>query len=1056
MSSKAIDYRILLKRDGQTQQQRYPQWLNPALIPIDGRTKEDFFNYLKQLSKVINFYDVNSNGSTGDFLLDYGNGTWEEFFDISFEEYSGLAAGASLPPHLALWDTFMKLYAYPQQVMNTLTQRHLDFYYGEVLLLGKKDAVPDNAHVVFELKKNTANALLQVGTALLAGKDNTKKDLHYELTHDIVVNAAKVAQLKSLYVSPLNKNDIRFAPVANSLDGLGAALDANSPKWSAFGNSTFPRAQIGFCLASPVLRMKEGSRTVNVSLTLRGLKEKAKNTSLTGNLFKISITGEKGWIGPKNTSVVISSADNISFTANFSFTITKDDPPVVNYSVALHGQNFSTLYPLMQIMINNEKSDFGYDDLQSCELVDAIIEVQVTGMKDLQLENDIGAVNNKKPFFPFGPAADVNSNFVIGCEEAFSKRLKSFSVDVSWKNIPSADLNNYFTGYPNTTNTNDSFKAYANFGDGYNWNGSQSLQLFNSSDARTDVKWEFNNPNFPSKINFYPLPVVRAYSKTPGQTISQKISSDISYISPNFSVLRASKFVLPALSYIQTLLNTYRDNRKGALTIRLNHTFYFREFPGVYANAVLQSVKPGATVSIPAQPFAPEMQAVTLNYTATTSKTVLSGFTTSSLPTLNDYVSDEIEFFHYGAFGQMREHAYEKSQHSFLNNFIIKLLPQYLNEGELFIGFSQLAPGDSACVLFQVAEGSANPDKPKAKISWSVLCDNYWKDLTNEDLIFDTTNNFLTSGVIKLLVPEEATAQNTIMPDGLLWLKGSIQADPDAVCSLVDVQSNAAIVVFKDEDNDPAHLATPLPANTITKLENSNAAIKTVKQPYASFGGQMQEDDEDYYIRISERLRHKERNITLWDYERLVLQHFPSVHKVKCINHASENSFYSPGNTLVILVPDLTNKNAVNPLQPRVDKNTLDEVAVFLQGHTTNWAQIHVRNPFYETVSISVQLKLKTGFEFNYYQGVVDQKLKEFLSPWVSDTSSDIHFGGKVTKSMVVKFLEELNFVDFIASLHLHHSLNDISVSVKDVEVIEASNPAAVLVSAAHHEITSY
>lgn len=42
MSSKAIDYKILLKRDGQTQQQRYPQWLNPALVPVDGRTKEDF------------------------------------------------------------------------------------------------------------------------------------------------------------------------------------------------------------------------------------------------------------------------------------------------------------------------------------------------------------------------------------------------------------------------------------------------------------------------------------------------------------------------------------------------------------------------------------------------------------------------------------------------------------------------------------------------------------------------------------------------------------------------------------------------------------------------------------------------------------------------------------------------------------------------------------------------------------------------------------------------------------------------------------------------------
>ncbi|TKK69881.1 hypothetical protein FC093_07335 [Ilyomonas limi] len=1050
MSSKAIDYKILLKRDGQTQQQRYSQWLNPALVPVDGRTKEDFFNYLKQIAKAVNFYDINRLGSTGDFLKDYQNGTWEDFFNLSMDEYNALIANASLPPHLALWDTFMKVYEYPQQVMNTLTQRHLDFYYGEVLALDKNNAVPDKAHVVFELKKNTADTLLPSGTVLLAGKDNTKKDLHYQLTHDIVVNNAKIAQLKSVYVSPVNKNIIRFAPVANSSDGLGATLDANNPKWSAFGNAALPPAQIGFCLASPVLRMKEGDRTVNVSLTLKGLQEKAKSINFTRNLFKISITGEKGWIGPKNTSATITSADNITFIAAFSFLITKDDPSVVNYSAAIHGQSFSTIYPLMQIMINNEKTDFGYDDLKNCELVDATIEVQVNGMKDLQLENDLGSVNNKKPFFPFGPAADVNANFIIDCEEAFSKRLKNFSVNASWKNIPKASLSDYFSGYPNTTNTNDSFTALANFSDGFNWNGTQTIQLFNASDARTDVKWEFNNPNFPSKIIFYPLPYIKTGFITPGQTLAQKVSSDISYLSPNFSVLRVNKTVFSVLPYIQTLLNTYRDSRKGVLNIRLNHTFYFREFPGVYANAVLQSVKPGAAISVPAQPFAPEIQSVAFNYTATTAKTPFNGLT------LNDYVDEEIEFFHYGVFGQMREHAYTKSQHPFLNNSIVKLLPSYLNEGEFFIGFNGLAPEDSTCVLFQMAEGSANPDKPKAAIGWSVLCDNYWKELTNADFIFDTTNSFLTSGVIKFLIPKEATVQNTIMPDGLLWLKGSIQADPDAVCSLVDVQAGAAIAIFEDEANDPAHLATPLPANTINKLENSNAAIKSVKQPYASFGGRMQEDDEDYYIRISERLRHKERSISLWDYERLILQHFPSVHKIKCINHATENSFYAPGNVLVILVPDLTNKNAVNPLQPRVDKNTLDEVTIFLQEHTTSWTQLHVSNPYYETVSISVQLKLKTGFEFNYYQGVIDQKLKEFLSPWISDTSSDIHFGGKVTKSMIVKFLEELEAVDFIASLRLHHSLNSRTLFVKDVEVVEASNPAAILVSADHHQITSY
>jgi hypothetical protein len=45
--------------------------------------------------------------------------------------------------------------------MNTLTGRHLDFYYHEVLGLKRKDPVPDKVHVLFELKKNSEPVLLK-------------------------------------------------------------------------------------------------------------------------------------------------------------------------------------------------------------------------------------------------------------------------------------------------------------------------------------------------------------------------------------------------------------------------------------------------------------------------------------------------------------------------------------------------------------------------------------------------------------------------------------------------------------------------------------------------------------------------------------------------------------------------------------------------------------------------------------------------------------------------------------------------------------------------------
>ncbi|WP_448634282.1 hypothetical protein [Pedobacter panaciterrae] len=464
MSAKAIDYKVILKRDGQTQQERMSALLDPAIAPVDQRTKADYYKFVQEVSKHVKFFDIDAVNKN---LTE--SGQWDNFFDLSIEEINAMANNKSLPPHLALWNTFIELMEKPKALMNTLTQRHLDFYYHDVLKLNQAPPIADKAHVIFELKKNTENTLLTAGTLLLAGKDNTKRDIGYKLEQDMVVNPSKVAQLKSLYVNPVNRNVVFHAPIANSKDGLGAILDPGNPKWSGFGNSSMPLAQIGFCLSSSILKMKEGTRSIKIYLTLRGLDASAKNSVLTSNLFKVSITGEKGWIGPKLTSAVITSSDNLNYRIEFTLNISKDEPAVIVYDKAAHGGEFDTTNPILQIIVNNEKTDFGYQNLMNAELVDATIEVDVQGISSIELENDFGTLNPKKPFKPFGPISEENSNFYILHEETFSKRLKSFSLDVDWKNIPDSNLKTYFANYGNSNINNSYFSASAAFKDGYSW-----------------------------------------------------------------------------------------------------------------------------------------------------------------------------------------------------------------------------------------------------------------------------------------------------------------------------------------------------------------------------------------------------------------------------------------------------------------------------------------------------------------------------------------------------------------------------------------------------------
>ena len=42
-----------------------------------------------------------------------------------------------------------------------------------------------------------------------------------------------------------------------------------------------------------------------------------------------------------------------------------------------------------------------------------------------------------------------------------------------------------------------------------------------------------------------------------------------------------------------------------------------------------------------------------------------------------------------------------------------------------------------------------------------------------------------------------------------------------------------------------------------------------------------------YYTRVGERLKHKNRAITPEDYEKVILDRFPGIFQVKCINNFS-------------------------------------------------------------------------------------------------------------------------------------------------------------------------
>ena len=106
-------------------------------------------------------------------------------------------------PHAALFLTFLQLLRIQQDNINDFTQRHLDFYYREVLGLREEPQRPDQVHLIFELARNTHQHILKAGTRFAAGKDASGVSLHYRLDADTVLNKAQVASLRTVFLDTL-------------------------------------------------------------------------------------------------------------------------------------------------------------------------------------------------------------------------------------------------------------------------------------------------------------------------------------------------------------------------------------------------------------------------------------------------------------------------------------------------------------------------------------------------------------------------------------------------------------------------------------------------------------------------------------------------------------------------------------------------------------------------------------------------------------------------------------------------------------------------------------
>ena len=322
----------------------------------------------------------------------------------------------------------------------------------------------------------------------------------------------------------------------------------------------------------------------------------------------------------------------------------------------------------------------------------------------------------------------------------------------------------------------------------------------------------------------------------------------------------------------------------------------------------------------------------------------------------------------------------------------------------------------------------------------------------------------MESGIITFFFPKNIKSNTTWLDTDKTWIRCSVQNNTDAICKIISIKAQAILASFLDQNNAEDFLATPLPEMTISKLINSNAAIKKIEQPYSSFGGSVKETEEQFFKKVSERLRHKGLAINIWDYERIVLEAFPKIYKVICLNHTRIMNMdddkkmlneLSPGHVLIVTVPDLKNRNAINPITPYTSLSTLSKIKQFLQNRISPCVQLEVVNPLFESVQVKFEVEFTEGKEFIMHARLLNEDIMRFLSPWAFENSSkkEISFGGSISKSVILNFIEELPYVDFLTNFEMNQFTGSDLPNLTEIEEAKASNARSILVSHEQHII---
>lgn len=645
-------------------------------------------------------------------------------------------------------------------------------------------------------------------------------------------------------------------------------------------------------------------------------------------------------------------------------------PPICACEPALHGEGWPS-QPVLQLQLASQTRVFGCSLLQLLVLDHVRVDVEVRGLRELLLYNQLGRLDPSKPFQAFGPLPDNSSYLLFAHPELAAKPLSALSLQLRWAGLPSEGLAAHYQHYPqpgsHAPGARDwqaaSFRVRAALLGGGQWHDAAGPALRLFADEGPVQTLELDSRD-----------LQRLHQPLPG------CNEALDY----------------SLSSRQGFFRLQLDGPASAF----GHALYPRLLgERLSLNARIKQTR--LQLPLPAEPYTPRLETLTLNYRA--SQRI------NALPEGQARAEQLLQLCPFGL-RQLQRDGPDQRPH---------LLPHWPLGAQLFIGLGGTPSSGLLSLLFQLqAERAGEPlQKPLPSWRWAVWAGQSWRELEDRRVLLDSTACMRRTGLVQLDLPEGLSTDCPEMGPNdkpLLWLRLSVSGDLSLLAPLQGVWAQAVSARRWRAPGEADEPSKALPAGSLQVLQPGVPGIVRITQALPSFELREAEDEARLRRRAAERLRHRGRAQTPWDIERLVLEAFPQVQQARCMP--------APGprqSAVLVLVPALPLGREIDGTEaPRLDGATLDAIERHVCERAAPGLRLVARNAAYDRIQVRCRLRLSHGMLGGERLRELQLALIDYLSPWRPGGVSS-RFDWQIKADEIGAYLRAQSGVESVGELSL-------------------------------------